>query len=550
METAQDILARAKKEKEQESLGIESASDILARANSGMNLKEFVTSERESRLSTPREDQDVMTRIEKSARDRFGDTANSVMDFLNRDLDTSSLIVQIAGNTAAVPMDAIGEILIGSGEAVSNVLPEHFKDNLEAGAKKVGVELLKTDLGRDSWEALRGGMKSWLDFKDKHPVMAKNVESMVNIGAIMGPVQPGSPARGVVGKAGRLVERSGQKSEVLTRRLYIEDLVRPRDTVKELEKRVPRTIENSGTAIPKLSPIEQQSAEAVARVPGVGPKNTFQGNYNRMQDYVTKKASALKERLARLPNRGQYDRDEFKRVINDHSLQILDQYPELVGDAGKSAERVINHALKLADESDNTLADLLQVRRDLDNWVLARKKNVFNDDAATNAMTTAVREVRTQINEFIHQRARGVGVRESLKEQSLILRAMDDVVPKAARQANTRIGRAIQNAIKVIPIRNEIVAALGLMFGLGGLGAAATFLPFIQKGAIIGGIGYLAGKAVISPKTRKGIGKAIQAIEKGIKHSTNPQTIDALRADRAALLQILKDMEEGEPEEE
>mgnify|MGYP001818623712 CR=1 FL=1 len=553
-ETAQDILKRAKEAKEKPAdMGVESAADILARAKNRPSLAERVEIEKEKRFKKPYSEQDVMTRIEAGARERFGEMSNSVIDFLNRDLDTSSLIIQIAGDTAAMPMDAIGEILIGGGEAVSNILPEHFKNNLEKGAKKLGVELLKTDLGNDSWEALRGGMHDWMNFKEKHPVMAKNVESIVNIGAIMGPVQPGTATRGVAGKVGRTIQRSGQKSEVLKRRLFIDDLVRPRETLKELEKRVPRTVETDDvlkSQFPKLSPLEQRSAEAVARVPGVSPKKTIQGNYNAMAAHVTKKAKTLEKRLESLGNRGKYDWTEFAQQINDKSLQILERYPELVGDAGKSAQRVIEQVLRLTAEKDKTLVNLLRARRELDDWVLKRKKNVFNDDTATNAMTTAVREVRKQVNDFIEERAPQIGVRKSLEEQSAILRAMDDVVPKAAREANSRVSRGLQNAIKAVPIRNELVAALGLIFGLGGLGAAATFLPFIQKGAIVGGIAYGTGKAVMSPNTRKGIGQLIKGIEKGIKQSTNPKTINALRADRAALIQLLEEIEEGEVEKE
>ena len=114
-------------------------------------------------------------------------------------------------------------------------------------------------------------------------------------------------------------------------------------------------------------------------------------------------------------------------------------------------------------------------------------------------------------------------LQNSLEFQSSVLRAMDDVADKAALEWDTRLKRIFQNAVKVIPVRNEMVAAFSLITGMGGLGAAAMAMPFVQR-ALIGYGLYWAGR-------------------KGIKNATDPLVARQLRADRAALVEMIKSVE-------
>jgi hypothetical protein len=121
---------------------------------------------------------------------------------------------------------------------------------------------------------------------------------------------------------------------------------------------------------------------------------------------------------------------------------------------------------------------------------------------------------------------------------------MDDIRPKAAKEGSNVIVRAIQNAVKLIPIRNEAVAALALISGVGGLGAASMFMPFITKVGFSSAVGYGLYRGLKSPKLRQGIGKVIQLTEQAAKKTTDPAVLRQLRADRAALIELMKDFPE------
>lgn len=486
---------------------------------------------------------------------RFGEQGAEIINArVKGDQGFMSTALQLTGKVGAGSIvDFLGEALISAGRGLSTITPDALEDPLVENATKAGIFLLDTDLGKKGLEAARNGIASYTEFAKENPVMARNIEAIVDIGLLVTPVKgkPKTVKPSFIGRAGQRIARSGRRSQVASRRKFIDELVTPKPTQKVLRDQVKRTTEKgfNKRKIVELSPIEKASAIEVRKVPGVSAKHTLQGNYNLISKAVDKKANGLMNHLESLGKAGEYQWQEFARTINDNVRVVLKQNPTLVGDAAKSAERVIEHAMRLSAKEKKTLAGLLKVRRELDSWVLKHRPKAFESDAS-NAMTSAVRAVRKEINGFIDQRATGVRVKRSLDSQSKMLRALDDIEVKAANEASTRVRRAVQNAIKVIPIRNELVAGLGLLGGIGGLGAAALYLPFIQKLGIAYGTYWGTKKMVMSPNTRKGIGKIIQVLDKAGQKTTDPAVLRQLRADRAGLVELLKEVKEQTEEEQ
>jgi hypothetical protein len=122
---------------------------------------------------------------------------------------------------------------------------------------------------------------------------------------------------------------------------------------------------------------------------------------------------------------------------------------------------------------------------------------------------------------------------------------MDDISTKAAKEANTRLGRAVQNVIKLLPLRSEFNNTMAAIFGVGGLGAAAIFAPFFTKIAAGAIVGYAGKRAIMSPTTRKGLGKLIKNFDKAVQYTTDPKVISQLRADRAFVIELYKNAEDS-----
>ena len=539
MDTAQDILERAKGRQR------ESAQDILARAK--------------QRKQQPTADRNFVARTGGKLVERLPAAKESMQRFASGEQGMYESGFQIGGNMlAGGTMDALGEGLSSVASGISKITPDVIEDPIKKGAKQLFTKVAESDFGQGVGNVVDEISSTYSEWKLENPRGAANVEAGANIAMLATPSPLGKAAPLKPSVTAGVVRRSARRTEVSRRRDNIDKLVRPKGTIKERIAEVPRTHEvDKGLRglnrkkVVELSKPQQQSAMEIRKVPGVKPGNTILGNFQQIKAATTKKARNLENSLKGLGDKGKYEFGELEGVITN-VMEKVKQHPELVGDAEKSAVRVLEGAMRFAAAEEKTLHGLLIARRKLDSWVIDSRPSTFSNTSATNGMTSAIRQVRSELNDFINARAKNLRVKESLTSQSRLLRAMDDIQVKAAHELPTRIQRLVQNMVKAVPIRNELVAGIGLLFGIGGLGAASFSLPFIQTGAIAAGSAYGAYRAVISPKMRRAIAELVEVSSKAIRKTTNPKVLAEMRADRAALIEILEQakVQEEQPEEQ
>jgi hypothetical protein len=215
----------------------------------------------------------------------------------------------------------------------------------------------------------------------------------------------------------------------------------------------------------------------------------------------------------------------------------------MVGDAQKTAVRIVTKMTQLMRDKKSTASNLLRARKELDAWMKSQKGiNIF-DPKQENAISIALREIRQTTNNFIAIKAKSVPVKTSLQRQSNLFTALDNIAPKAADEAGNAMLRAWRNVLSVLPLRGEFNQTMAALFGVGGLGASAIFAPFFTK-IVFGSIGvYATGKLIMSPKIRIGLGKMLKMTDVAIKRAKDTDTIKTLRIDRAALLELLQTSE-------
>ena len=68
--------------------------------------------------------------------------------------------------------------------------------------------------------------------------MARNIESVVNIGLLLAPVKAEPASRGLIGKAGLGIRKSGVRSAGKNKRQYVEELVQPEQLLKQRRAQV------------------------------------------------------------------------------------------------------------------------------------------------------------------------------------------------------------------------------------------------------------------------------------------------------------------------
>jgi len=379
-------------------------------------------------------------------------------------------VLQVAGKVGAGAIfDFIGEALVSGARGLRERAP--VTENQVTGIPIIdrpiaaGYEFLNTDVGLAGLKAAELGIGAWEEFKSESPRSARNIEAVVNIALLVTPVRakpkaPPIPGQVVketpLGTVGTGLVAKGREQKVADKKSFVETLILPKESAATKIEQTARTeISGLGTKKVQLSAVEREMAEVVLDVEKISASKTIQGNLNVIDEAVSKEAATLKGALKE--NEVTFTRQEFNEQLDAALVRLADN-PLIVGDAEKTAKRIVVKMNQLTKDNPSTGSGLLQARKELDRWMLSQKgPNVF-DPKLENAMTIALREVRQTTNNFIAQKATAVNVKESLSTQSTLLRAMDNIKPKAAVEGKNAAIRAWQNVSQILPLRGEFPA--------------------------------------------------------------------------------------------
>lgn len=405
-------------------------------------------------------------------------------------------------------LGATGELLRSGLRSVGAVAEGAFAPITEAPIVKDALNFIGEKIGNTEV-----GQRLAKKIQD-NPETAQDVMDIVNTLTLGGGKVIEAPAKAITGeiltKTGSAIEKSGLQAVKKESESFIRDLVRPEQTKLVKEAQVGRTTE-TGSGIFKKSivnptPAEIKIEKAVSTIPGVSSKNTFQQNFNIIKEANIQEAKNLEKLISE--NNFVIPKKEIKsRLLK--AQQSLSESPLITGDAEKMAQKLLKKANQLVDKYSGTGSGLLTARKEYDMWVSSQKPKAF-DATAENAFTLANREVRNTFNTLLDEKAKNVGVKQSLSKQSSLYNAMDNIAPKAAIEADTAIRRAFDNMAKAVGIKNKAVQQIATIAGIGGLGAAATFAPAVAVGGGLAFLGYKGAKLLMKPEIRVQLGKLLQ----------------------------------------
>lgn len=464
----------------------------------------------------------------ETRRDEFGEIIEARLQGDQGVLETA---LQIVGKGIAGPIfDVVGEGLVSAFRALPDELEQPLRDKAS--------EIMQSEIGQMGLRKLQEGQEAFDQFKTESPRAARNIESIVNTALLFAPAF-GKKAPGEQGIAGRLAEKVKDKAtaQVAAKETKaLQEFVSPKQTAAVRTEQARRTTIEGTEKIIQPSIAEARMIEVVRTIPEVKTAKTVQGKLNAVKEAGKQEAIKLKSALSK-------EKIIFtKREVLDkltNATRTLKENPLLVGDASKTAEKIMNKARQLIAKNKGTPSGLLQARKELDAWVKQQKGSSVFDAAKDNAVTIAVKEIRTTMNDFLASKATSTGVKESLSRQSTLFGVMDNVAPKAADEAATRLGRLAQNVENFVKIPTKLAGTLAAMSALF---ASAIVAPGAVAGVVGAGIaGAGAKKAITSATAKKALSELLKLSDKAIIAAKNsPQTLLQLRADRAALLEILK----------
>lgn len=247
-------------------------------------------------------------------------------------------------------------------------------------------------------------------------------------------------------------------SPTVTKEEFVRDLITPELNKKASVEAIKtgKVVESGLTgsrdvtqAIPNFANIEK----SVNEVPGISPKNTLLQNTNAIHDYIGVVADDLVSQLKAVQtqvgkDRGFFSPNEFKGYM-DGVKQTLADNPTLVGDAEKTANKILTKFNSLVKEKGYTPTGLLNARKSLDAWMASQKGAKVFDPNTENAVSIALRAIRQGGNDFLAAKVPDVAVKDLLAKQANLYSAIDQIAPKAAKEGENQFERWIKSNPKI-----------------------------------------------------------------------------------------------------
>ena len=454
--------------------------------------------------------------------------------------------IQTAGQFAGGVFDVLGETLTLGAKGISFVTPDFIKDPIKEGWA-AGVEFITSNpKSIEALKAVEGGVESYGEWKKENPESALTLESVVNLGLLFAPVPKGGKVKGnpdfvgaskptVTEKVGQvMIDASGKQIKDRSTKKAM-DLIVPKSGVPEQTREVSKMGFKYNVIKPTLQ--EQKIVDTVATLK-IPQSASNQRSLNLIEDAIEAEAKTLERQVA----------SSKEAIPLSESFKLLDEVAVntkntdafvAANQLGKMVDDVVVKAKSLLKENPQTPLGVLKTRKELDAYIKSYKanKSAFpSQDNVETALSIAVRDVRSALNNKVAETVPKANVLSRLEKQSNLYRAKVPVIEKAKNDASNSIGRIWQNVTGVTGLK---MPSTPLAIGITGA-ALAGWLP-----AIIGGVGVgIAGRAVyrgtISPELKKFLGQTLIASSKAIKQAKNPETIKQLRADRALILELLK----------
>lgn len=397
----------------------------------------------------------------------------------------------VLGNAMAVPFKAADAVLPGTPMAdIGNKISGAIASN----------------------PIVQSGVEKYSQFKESNPELAGNIEAT---GRYMNLI-PGGMASKASGKAvervGSVVEASGKNSAQKLKANFVQDLLTPKQTPTVRNKLFAKSKEEGllKTRVVQPDKFDAEVIDVVSSLP-VSKNKSLLKNYEIIRDANLSEAQRLADYLVN--NDVPVKDSVIIKGLNDVQANVA-KSPFLVGDGEKAVSRVLDGALESLNKQPRTASGLLQARKDFDQWITKQKGQNFFGSETESAIQMAVNEVRAAMNNALDVSIPDAGVKESLRKQSLLYRAMDNIETKGGDEAKNLLSRMAQKAAEGIPGKTVAAkTAIGAGLGAAGLGAGAVSPVFLGGGLAA----YTGTKALMAPATRTVTGKVVKGVGKAMQ---------------------------------
>tara|TARA_R110001606_G_scaffold33543_1_gene99983 strand:- start:4 stop:1728 length:1725 start_codon:yes stop_codon:yes gene_type:complete len=464
---------------------------------------------------------------------------------------TGQLLPQIVGTAVeSYILNPISEALKVAGKGILELTPDSKEKQIADTVTNTLTPLLDTPLAEVGIEAAKAGIRGWTAFAQNNPVQADTLKGVFQVAEVYKPPMFRNPvpyAPSVLRKKGVELQRGAKEEIEENVRADLEEVITPLETAKSKKERQEQMYtDEKGVTRYRRTKRDEDIIDTLKKTE-IGSKNSNQKN----QDIVTEE---IEKRGARLSNElREYDwvklnREEVRKDMRGIINNLLDPTtgnPALAGETqAKTAKMLFTWVDGQLGSGDITPSRLHSLRKEFDAHIRKTKSRSALEGNET-AFAVSQKAVRDYLNSKIIDSTPLVETQEQLKDLHNLYRAKDVIKEKAAEDANTAMGRTLQNIQRVTDTTLP-KSPLGKIVTVGAVGSFAlstalqSVLPFAATATVLGGLGYAVYRGSVSPDLRKHIGKTLVMMDKIAKNTKSKEMREALALDRATLVEVMK----------
>ena len=366
-------------------------------------------------------------------------------------LDGTGAITQVLGDTIGFGFDMMGAAIESGVEAGMRMLPESFRGALSDSAKEAMASLANTPIGQEIVRAMDEGGKALEDVKAKYPQEYKTLSSSLNLAAganrFWRPKVGPDPIRplesGPLGQRDITEKLKGRDKDVF-------NLVM--DESQEATLKATRNTTSGGilgTNERLMTASEEGMVDSVSKIKGVNPALPIQDNINLVQAQERKLNTAIEVRLGKsgqeVPS-GAINaamREKLNEAVNANP-GIYRTGTKLDKAARRQGEKFMAQASAFLDEHGTTPLGIHKARKEFDKFYADQAQKSWGKGERTPVSTTeSYRAIRDAMNEIVDLVEPDTKTLRT--EQSNLIGATQNMMPKAAQQADTAFGRLYQD---------------------------------------------------------------------------------------------------------
>lgn len=522
--------------------------------------------------------------------------------------DLLGLAFSEAGNQAGMAWDIAGEGLqiFGQGlyDTVHYLFPEEATDAVKKDITDSWEYLQNSPTGQRLLPLLSQGgdtaYKAYKEFEKTQPVIALKLRSLINLGGLFSPTPKNTNVFGSkINKTPSTEERINKISlKKFGEDLFQKGVSQSAQKAKDEKERVatfwtlplkpdPKSVEEKRT----LNPFKPNR---------VGVPNSLEKGIieTLTKTDINKKDSGItvRDKLVHYRNNlGKEIEQDLKKY--DKQVSFRDQKttgktvsattnvtsPITTFDIKEALEQAFNEVAqspiaKIADNPENILKGISGLKDQIEKIMLSGKttnpsvvyasrkeadnfiKKIYGEgalkpigvdekQALINTFTLAFRK---NINNILENAVPQAEIKRKLRDQFHLFddTGLKPIYEKIAEEGSSKmlqIASSLKRNYNInLPVNLGAQVATTSML-LGGLGGAKYYgiLPYIVGAAAIKMFYNASGKLIASPGTKKLLGKTILGIDKAIRIETSAKIIKQLKLDRAAVLELLKEVEKN-----